>query len=187
MFPLPHPAPDPQLMSPFFCSTGRRRTFFRFLIAGAIRPPRLRRLQGRVPSRQQVLVLSVDGHRSCLPGRRGGYPPRPPQIRKCPIRAYGSSCESFVPSGVAVSDPGRWQWVPGKERVEFVPEELLSSRSPFQPLVPSPHDLEAICLEPPNIPRDTEVGKVTIECRRQPSVRSPDLVKFQGLCADTNS
>ena len=105
-----------------------------------------------------------------LPGRRGCYHPRSPQIRTRRFLASGSSCESFVPSGVAVSDPGRWQWVPGQERVEFVPEELLSSRSPFQPLVPSPHDLEAICLEPPNIPRDTEVGRVTIECRRQPSV-----------------
>jgi hypothetical protein len=46
-----------------------------------------------------------------LPGRRGGYPPRPPQIRTCPIRAYGSSCERFVPSGVAVSDPRKRQWL----------------------------------------------------------------------------
>jgi ABC-2 type transport system permease protein len=44
-----------------------------------------------------------------LPGRRGGCPPRPPQIRTCPIRAYGSSRESFVRAGVAVNDPGHWQ------------------------------------------------------------------------------
>src|SRR5215471_11364880 len=100
-------------------------------------------------------------------------PGRPPSaldatFLPAPHYASGSSCESFVPSGVAVDDPGRWQRMTGEERSEFVPKELRSSRSPFQPLVPDPHDLVAILLYSANIPRDAEVGIVTIECRRQP-------------------
>src|SRR5215470_6466629 len=56
-----------------------------------------------------------------LPGRRGCYPPRPPQIRTCRFPASGSSRERFVPSGVAVDDPGRWQRMTGEERVEVSP------------------------------------------------------------------
>ena len=85
-------------------------------------------------------------HDSYTPGRRGGCPPRPPQTRTSRIPASGSSCVRFVPSGVAVNDPGRWQWVPGEERVEVSPCEQPSSRSTFQPLVPDPHDLVAILL-----------------------------------------
>ena len=33
----------------------------------------------------------------------------------------GSSCVRFVPSGVAMNDPGRWQRMTGEERVEAVP------------------------------------------------------------------
>ncbi|MGD0659578.1 MAG: c-type cytochrome, partial [Syntrophorhabdales bacterium] len=32
-----------------------------------------------------------------LPGRPGGYPPGPPQIRTCPIKAYGSSSMTLLP------------------------------------------------------------------------------------------
>jgi hypothetical protein len=81
-----------------------------------------------------------------LPGRRGGCPPRPPQIRTCPIRGYGSSRERFVPAGIAVDDPGCWQCVAVEERVEAVRCELLSSRSTGEPLVPDLRDLVAIVL-----------------------------------------
>jgi hypothetical protein len=55
------------------------------------------------------------------PGRQGGCPPRPPQCRTCPIRASGSSLERFVPSGVAVNDPGRRQRVTDEEHIEVAP------------------------------------------------------------------
>src|SRR5262252_9562613 len=83
-----------------------------------------------------------------LPGRRGCYHPRPPQIRTRRFPASGSSQESFVPSGVAVDDPGRWQQMPGEERVEAGPCEQPSSRSTSQPLLPYSHDLVAIPLQP---------------------------------------
>jgi hypothetical protein len=110
---------------------------------------------------------SVDNHLRWVisPGRRGGCPPRPPQIRTCPIRASGSSRERFVPSGVAVNDLGRWQRVTDEERVEVVPFERPSACSTFQPLVPDPHDLIAIFLNPT---RDAVVGVVTVEYCRQP-------------------
>jgi hypothetical protein len=81
-----------------------------------------------------------------LPGRRGGYPPRPPQTRTSAIHASGSSRERFVPSGIAVDDPGCWQCVAVEERVEAVPCERLSSRSAGEPLVPDLRDLVAIVL-----------------------------------------
>src|SRR5215467_13195422 len=56
-----------------------------------------------------------------LPGRRGRCPPHPPQIRTRRFPASGSSRERFVPSGVAVDDPGRWQRMTGEERVEVNP------------------------------------------------------------------
>ena len=40
-----------------------------------------------------------------------------PQTRTCRFPASGSSCKSFVPGGIAVYDPGPWQWVAGQERV----------------------------------------------------------------------
>jgi len=80
------------------------------------------------------------------PGRRGRCPPRPPQIRTRRFPASGSSRERFVPAGVAVDDPGRWQRMMGEERVEVSPDEQPSSRSTFQPLAPYLHDLVAIFL-----------------------------------------
>lgn len=56
-----------------------------------------------------------------VPGRRGRCPPRPPQIRTRRFPASGSSRERFVPAGVAVDDPGRWQRMTGEERVEVSP------------------------------------------------------------------
>jgi hypothetical protein len=53
-----------------------------------------------------------------------------------------------------VNDLGRWQRVTGEERVEVVPFERPSACSTLQPLVPDPHDLVAIFLKPPNVPRD---------------------------------
>jgi hypothetical protein len=90
------------------------------------------RLLGVSPGAVGVLLWWKVG----LPGRRGCCHPRPPQIRTRGFPASGSSRKSFVPSGVAVDDPGQWQWMPGEERVEAVPCEQASSRSTFQPLVP---------------------------------------------------
>jgi hypothetical protein len=81
-----------------------------------------------------------------LPGRRGGYPPRPPQIRTRRFPASGSSRERFVPASVAVGDPGCWQCVAVEERVEAFPCERLSARSTGEPLVPDLRDLVAIIL-----------------------------------------
>src|SRR5258708_2264739 len=80
------------------------------------------------------------------PGTRGRCPPRPPQIRTRRFPASRSSRERFVPAGVAVDDPGRWQRMTGEERVEVGPYEQPSSRSTFQPLAPYLHDLVAIFL-----------------------------------------
>jgi len=102
-----------------------------------------------------------------LPGRRGCCHPRPPQTRTRPFRAYGSSRERFVPSGVAVDDPDRWQRVSVEERAECGPCEPLSPCPAFQPLAPRPRDLVAILLQPSNIPRDAVVGVVSNERRRQ--------------------
>jgi hypothetical protein len=41
----------------------------------------------------------------------------------------------FVPSGIAVDEPGHWQPMTGVERVEVSPYEQPSSRSTFRPLV----------------------------------------------------
>ena len=79
-----------------------------------------------------------------LPGRRGCCHPRPPQTRTCTIRASGSSRESFVPSGVTVSDPRQWQRMAVEKRAEVFPWERLPARPTFQPFVPYPHDLVAI-------------------------------------------
>ncbi|MGD0662863.1 MAG: hypothetical protein ABSD38_32830, partial [Syntrophorhabdales bacterium] len=38
-----------------------------------------------------LVVANVSAQEFTLPGRPGGYPPGPPQIRTCPIKAYGSS------------------------------------------------------------------------------------------------
>jgi hypothetical protein len=56
-----------------------------------------------------------------LPGRRGRCHPRPPQIRTRRFPPSGSSRERFVPAGVSVDDPGRWQRMAGEERVEVSP------------------------------------------------------------------
>jgi len=97
-------------------------------------------------SRLEPLVLFPLASPVRLPGRRGCYHPRPPQIRTRQFPASGSSRESFVPSGVAVDDPGQWQRMAGEERVEYGPCEQLPSRSTFHPLVPDPLDLVAIFL-----------------------------------------
>src|SRR5262250_3755134 len=68
-----------------------------------------------------------------LPGRRGRCPPRPPQIRTRRFPPSGSSRARFVPAGVAVDDPGRWQRMTGEERSEVSPYEHPASRSTFQP------------------------------------------------------
>jgi hypothetical protein len=58
----------------------------------------------------------------------------------------------------------------GEERGEVSPYEQPSSRSTFQPFVPYLHDLVAIFLYSPIVPRDAIVGLVTLEYRRQPGV-----------------
>jgi hypothetical protein len=70
----------------------------------------------------------------------------PPQTRTCAIRASGSSRESFVPSGVAVSDPRQWQRMAVEKRSQAVPWEQLAARPTFPPFVPYRLDLMAILL-----------------------------------------
>src|SRR5215472_14307955 len=83
--------------------------------------PSLRSASVLSPSRLAPLVPFPLASPARLPGRRGCYPPRPPQIRTCRFPASGSSRERFVSSGVAVDDPGRWQRMTGEERVEVSP------------------------------------------------------------------
>jgi hypothetical protein len=105
-------------------------------------------LTGSCPDFSATFTTMAFDHSSLrwLPGRRGCFHPRPPQTRTCAIDAFGSSRERFVLSGIAVDDPGRWQWIAGAERVEACPCEQLPSRSTFHPLVPDPLDLVAIFL-----------------------------------------
>ena len=65
-------------------------------------------------------------------------------------------------------DPGPWQWVAGEECVEANPCEPLRACASLQPLAPRLHDLLAILLQPPEVPRDAVVGKVTDELGREP-------------------
>jgi hypothetical protein len=48
-------------------------------------------------------------------------PLAPHRPGRAPTQASGSSHERFVPSGVAVNDPGRWQRVTVKEHIEVAP------------------------------------------------------------------
>src|SRR5215470_15346981 len=94
-------------------------------------------------------------------------PPSPPTDPDAPISSIRFLTGELRSIGVAVDDPGRWQRMPGEERVEAGPCEQPSSRSTFQPLMPYSHDLVAIPLQPPNVSRDAIVGIVTNEYRRQ--------------------
>src|SRR5262244_1318849 len=48
------------------------------------------------------------------------------------------------------------------------PCEALPARSSFQPLAPRLRDLLSILVQPPEVPRDAIIGKVTDELGRQP-------------------
>jgi len=78
--------------------------------------------------------------------------------------------ESFVPSGVAVDDVGRWEWkaVRSEKPLESVASGQPAPRSTFQPRVPVPRDLKAKVLNPPKLPLDTRAGIVTVKYRSQP-------------------
>lgn len=72
--------------------------------------------------------------RTSLPGRSGGYPPDPPQIRTCPIKAYGSSDTTLLPCTI------HWNSVDtvGELKVSpiFPPSRTSCPASPSLPWVP---------------------------------------------------
>lgn len=74
------------------------------------------------------------------PGRRGPCGPRLPQIRTCPIEAYGSSRHGFAyPTAHRMDHQGGWKHITPQQPVKGSPRKEDTPSAACQPFLPDTH------------------------------------------------